>query len=36
MPIAIGGVTYYVGGGNYFRAVFQGSSLVYVTVAQPK
>ena len=35
-PKAIGGVTYYVGGGNYYRAVFQGTSLVYVTVAKPK
>ena len=32
---AIGGVTYYLGGGNYYRAVFQGTSLVYVTVAKP-
>ena len=28
----IGGVQYYQCGGNYYRAVFQGNSLVYVTV----
>ncbi len=31
----IGGMEYYHCGGNYYRAVFQGNSLVYVT-AQPK
>jgi hypothetical protein len=30
-----GGVEYYYCGGNFYRAVFQGNSLVYVT-AQPK
>jgi hypothetical protein len=30
-----GGVEYYHCGGNFYRAVFQGNSLVYVT-AQPK
>lgn len=30
----VGGVEYYYGGGNFYRAVFQGNSLVYVT-AQP-
>ena len=31
----VGGVEYYYCGGNFYRAAFQGSSLVYVT-AQPK
>lgn len=31
----VGGVEYYHCGGNYYRAVFQGNNLVYVT-AQPK
>jgi hypothetical protein len=31
----VGGVEYYNCGGNFYRAAFQGSSLVYVT-AQPK
>ena len=31
----VGGVEYYYCGGNFYRAVFQGNSLVYVT-AQPK
>jgi hypothetical protein len=31
----IGNVEYYQYGGNYYRAVFQGNNLVYVT-AQPK
>jgi hypothetical protein len=31
----VGGVEYYYCGGNFYRAVFQGSNLVYVT-AQPK
>ena len=31
----VGGVEYYYGGGNFFKAVFQGNNLVYVTV-QPK
>ena len=31
----VGGVEYYYCGGNFYRAMFQGSSLVYVT-AQPK
>ena len=30
----VGGVEYYSCGGNFYRAVFQGNSLVYVT-AQP-
>jgi len=30
-PKAIGGVEYYYCGGNYYRAAFQGSNLVYVT-----
>jgi hypothetical protein len=28
---AVGGVNYYHCGGNYYRAVFQGNNLVYVT-----
>jgi hypothetical protein len=31
----VGGVEYYYGGGNFYKAVFQGNNLVYVTV-QPK
>jgi glucose/arabinose dehydrogenase len=31
----VGGVEYYYCGGNFYRAAFQGNSLVYVT-AQPK
>lgn len=31
----VNGVEYYYGGGNFYRAVFQGNQLVYVT-AQPK
>jgi hypothetical protein len=31
----VGGEEYYYCGGNFYRAVFQGNSLVYVT-AQPK
>ena len=31
----VGGVQYYYCGGNFYRAVFQGNQLVYVT-AQPK
>jgi len=31
----VGGIEYYYCGGNFYRAVFQGNSLVYVT-AQPK
>jgi hypothetical protein len=31
----VGGVEYYYCGGNFYRAVFQGNQLVYVT-AQPK
>ena len=27
----VGGVEYYYGGGNFYRVVFQGNSLVYVT-----
>ena len=27
----VGGVEYYYGGGNFYRAVFQGNNLVYVT-----
>ena len=34
-PTPVGGVEYYYCGGNFYRAVFQGNSLVYVT-AQPK
>jgi hypothetical protein len=30
----VNGVEYYYGGGNFYRAVFQGNNLVYVT-AQP-
>jgi len=31
----VGGVEYYYGGGNFYRAVFQGNKLVYVT-AKPE
>jgi hypothetical protein len=31
----VGGVEYYYCGGNFYRAVFEGNNLVYVT-AQPK
>ena len=31
----VGGVEYYYCGGNFYRAVFQGNTPVYVT-AQPK
>ena len=31
----VGGVEYYYCGGNFYRAVFQGNTLVYVT-AEPK
>jgi hypothetical protein len=31
VPTPVGGVEYYYCGGNFFRAVFQGNSLVYVT-----
>ena len=34
-PTPVGGQEYYYCGGNFYRAVFQGNSLVYVT-AQPK
>jgi hypothetical protein len=34
-PTPVGGVEYYYCSGNFYRAVFQGNSLVYVT-AQPK
>lgn len=30
-PTPVGGVQYYYCGGNFFRAVFQGNTLVYVT-----
>jgi len=33
-PKTVGGVAYYHCGGNYYRAVFQGNNLVYVT-AEP-
>jgi hypothetical protein len=32
----VGGVQYYECGKNYYRAVFQGNSLVYVTVESPQ
>jgi hypothetical protein len=35
IPTPVGGVEYYYCSGNFYRAVFQGNSLVYVT-AQPK
>ena len=35
VSIPVGGVEYYYCGGNFYRAVFQGNTLVYVT-AQPK
>jgi hypothetical protein len=34
-PFAKGGVEYYRCSDGYYRAVFQGNNLVYVTVAQP-
>jgi hypothetical protein len=34
-PTPVGGVEYYYCSGNFYRAVFQGNQLVYVT-AQPK
>ena len=35
VPTPVGEVEYYYCGGNFYRAVFQGNQLVYVT-AQPK
>jgi hypothetical protein len=35
VPTPVGGVEYYYCGGNFYRAVFQGNSLVYVT-AKPE
>jgi hypothetical protein len=35
VPTPVNGVEYYYGGGNFYRAVFQGNNLVYVT-AEPK
>jgi hypothetical protein len=35
VPTPVGGEQYYNGGGNFYRAVFQGNNLVYVTV-EPK
>jgi hypothetical protein len=35
VPTPIGGVEYYRCGANYYRAAFQGNTLVYVTT-QPK
>jgi hypothetical protein len=34
-PTPVGGVEYYYCGGNFYRAVFQGNNLVYVT-AKPE
>jgi hypothetical protein len=34
-PTPVGGVEYYYCGGNFYRAVFQGNKLVYVT-AKPE
>ena len=34
-PTPVGGVEYYYGGGTFYRAVFQGNKLVYVT-AKPE
>ena len=34
-PTPVGGIEYYYCSGNFYRAVFQGNQLVYVT-AQPK
>jgi hypothetical protein len=34
-PTPVGGVEYYYCGGNFYRAMFQGSTLVYVT-AKPE
>lgn len=31
VPTPVGGVEYYYGDGNFYRAVFQGNTLVYVT-----
>ena len=31
VPTPVGGVEYYYCGGNFYRAVFQGNNLVYVT-----
>lgn len=33
--VTVGGVAYYTCGGNYYRAAFQGNSLVYVTIEPP-
>jgi hypothetical protein len=35
-PTAVGGVEYYHCGADFYRAAFQGNTLVYVTTAQPK
>ena len=35
VPTPVGGVEYYYCGGNFYRAVFQGNKLVYVT-AKPE
>jgi hypothetical protein len=35
-PSAVGGVEYYHCGSDYYRAVFQGNTLVYVTTAPPE
>jgi len=35
VPTPVGGVEYYYCGGNFYRAVFQGNTLVYVT-AKPE
>jgi hypothetical protein len=35
VPTPVGGVEYYYGGGNFYRAAFQGNKLVYVT-AKPE
>jgi hypothetical protein len=35
-PTPVGGVEYYSCGANFYRAAFQGNTLVYVTTAQPK
>lgn len=34
-PLTIGGATYYLAGGNYYRPVYQGSQVVYQAVANP-
>jgi hypothetical protein len=31
----VGGVNYYYGGGNFYQAVYEGSTLKYITV-KPK